>query len=342
MWLAKLKKMNNYNLKIGLLTLISPEIKGVGPAFIRKHITTKDYFSSNIVSQLSLLLSENKKPISEDIIYEESESAKQIITQCNEENIKILTIFDIDYPNNLRQIKDAPSIIFVKGNINILNAQTICIIGTREPNENGIKITQRVADHYKQKKWNICNGLADGIDTAAIQTNDNFYSNVIGIVAGGLNYNTKKTLLKKTSINAEKVIEAGGVIISEFPPDKKEDTFSVVKSCRLQAGVSDGLFLIQSSIDGGSKFTIKSFCETSRPIAVINPLKDDENNPSYSANISIRENKIIGLSKITDLKTEKINTKHISVINSKTDYDTFDNLVAQKDGNIQTTKTLFD
>ena len=334
--------MNNNNLKIGLLILTSPEIKGVGPAFIRKHITTENYFSSNIEPQLALLLNENKKQISEDIIYQVSEDAKQIISRCKDENIQILTMFDSGYPNTLKQLKDAPSVIFIKGNINVLNAKTICIIGTREPDNNGVRITQRVAEHYRQMKWNICNGLAEGIDTAAIQLNNEYYSNVIGIVAGGLNYTTQKTLLRKTSINAEKVLEAGGVILSEFPPDKKEDTFSVVKSCRLQAGISDGLFLIQSSINGGSKFTLKSFCETNRPIAVINPLKEDENRPSYSANIIIRDKKIDGLIKITDLKSEKIFTKDIILINAKTDYATFDNLIITKESNIAVNKTLFD
>lgn len=334
--------MSNYNLKLGLLTLTSSEVKGVGPSFIRKHVTSEEYFSTNLIIEIKSLLINNKKEISENIIFQETENAKKIISQCNTENIKILTIFDKEYPSNLKLIKDAPSIIFVKGNIDILNNNTICIIGTREPNENGTKITQRVAEHYKQLKWNICNGLAEGIDTAAIQQNDNYYSNVIGVVAGGLNFNAKKTLLKNTCVNVEKVIDAGGVIISEFPPNKMEDTFSVIKSCRLQAGVSEGLFLIQSSIDGGSKYTLKSYCETNRPLAVINPLKEDEVLPSYSANITIRDNQLIGLSKITGLKIDKISTKNIVLIKSKEDYGLFDKVIVQKNINNQVNKTLFD
>ena len=316
--------------------------------FVRQILSVKKYnckqlyfFSANIVSQLAVLLNENKKQISDDIIYQVSEDAKQIISKCKDENIEILTIFDISYPNSLKQLKDAPSVIFVKGNLDIIDSNTVCVIGTRDPDNNGIRITQRVAEHYRQMNWNICNGLAEGIDSAAIQLNNVYYSNVIGIVAGGLNYNSQKTLLKNTSINAEKVLEAGGVIISEFPPDKKEDTFSVVKSCRLQAGISDGLFLIQSSINGGSKFTIKSFCETNRPMAVINPLVEDENKPSYSANILLRDKKIDGLKEITDLKSEKIFTKDIIVIKSKTDYESFDNLIANKNSHIGTNNTLF-
>lgn len=334
--------MNNYNLKVGLLTLAAKEIKGVGNVFIRDHVTTQDFFSSNIVSLIAMLLKEKKKEISEDLIYQVTESSKQILEICTDENIKVLTIFDAEFPNNLKQISNAPSLIFVKGNISILGTNTACIIGTRKPNENGIRIAQKVAEHYKQRKWNICNGLADGIDTAAIQQDSNYYSNVIGIVAGGLAYNRKKTLLKKTSINAESVIEAGGVVISEFPPEDKETTFSVVKSCKLQADISDGLILIQSSIDGGSKYTLESYCKTGRPIAVINPVKDDEKLDSYSANIAIRDNPIAGLSQITGLKSDKINTKSVTVLNSKNDYDAFDAAISARNSQVQMSKTLFD
>jgi DNA processing protein len=338
---SKYTTMNNYNLKIGLLTLAAKEIKGIGNVFIRDHITNEEFFSSGVVSQITFLLKE-KKEISEDLIYEVTETSKEIINICNEENIKILTFFDIDFPKNLKEVKNAPALIFVKGNLNLLNANTTCIIGTRKPNENGIRITQKVSEHYVNKKWNICNGLADGIDTAAIQNDGIYYSNVIGVVAGGLAFNTKKTLLKKTSINAENVIEAGGVIISEFLPHEKETTFSVMKSCKMQADISDGLILIQSSVDGGSKYTLKSYCETGRPIAVINPVKDDEKLDSYSGNIAIRDNSFKGLSQITGLKTEKINTKSITVLNSKNDYDTFDAAINTKNQQSQMSKTLFD
>jgi DNA processing protein len=50
---------------------------------------------------------------------------------------------------------------------------------------------------YANSSWAICNGLAEGVDNFSIKSNNQIHSNVIGILAGGLNYNSKKTLLKK-------------------------------------------------------------------------------------------------------------------------------------------------
>ena len=234
---------------------------------------------------------------------------------------------DDNYPIKLKGLKDSPAIIYTKGNTDIFSHTTVCVIGTREPNENGIRITRKVSEHYKTLNWNICNGLAQGIDNAAIQINGNYLSNVIGVVAGGLNFNSQKTLLNKTALNANNVLEANGVIISEQPPNFKEDTFSVVKSCRIQSGLSDGLLLIQSSETGGSKFTIKSFCETHRPLAIINPLSEDQDSKSYGANILIREKGNSGLAEITGLKADKILTSEIIIIKSKADYIKFEDAI---------------
>ena len=108
----------------------------------------------------------------------------------------------------------------------------------------------------------------------------------------------------------------------------------MVKSCRIQAGLSDGLFLIQSSIDGGSKFTITSFTELKRPIAVVNPLKEDIDLIEYSGNRLIIDQSLEGLSIMSKTKKEKIQTKGVIVISSKEDYQSFDKLITN-DGNLE-------
>lgn len=316
---------NTFN-KIGLIALLSPKIKGVANAFIKKNITSDNYFGNNVAEELYDLLKNCGKQFAKELIEEEIIEAEKIVQQCELDNIKIISFLDNNYPAKLKELKDSPAIIYIKGKEDILSRTTVCIIGTREPNENGIRITQKVSEHYKNLNWNICNGLAQGIDSATIQTQDN-NSNIIGVVAGGLNFNSQKTLLAKTALNANKVLEANGVIISEQPPNFKEDKFSVVKSCRLQAGLSDGLLLIQSSETGGSKFTIKSFCETHRPLAIINPLPEDQDSKSYGANILIREKGNNGLAEITGLKTDKILTSEIIIIKSKADYIKFEDSI---------------
>lgn len=331
----------NYNNKIIEIIALSA-LKGIGPAFVKKVVSNYTFECTNLIQEIQEITRVNNKPFDEDTIYDAVETAKEIIYNCNEEGISIIELTNSDYPTLLKEIKDPPSVIYCKGNLDLLNNKTVCIIGTREPNDNAAKISERIGSFYSKSNWAICNGLAEGVDNFSIMSNGKIHNKVIGILAGGLNYNTKKTLLKKTAENAERTINSGGLLISEMPPGKKEDTFTVVKSCRIQAGLSNGLILIQSSLDGGSRFTTKSFCETQRPIAVINPVQTDFDLPTYNANKEIILNSKEGLSKFTELKEDKIQTSKIFVIKSKDDYTEFENLMTNRPKNIeQSNTTLF-
>lgn len=332
--------MKESNKTIGLIAL--SELKGIGPAFIKKVAANSAFENSNYVQKIKEIASANNKQFDDDTIFEAVEKAKEIVFKCKEEGITIIGLTSSDYPSLLKEIKDPPPVIYCKGNLDLLYHKTVCIIGTREPNENGVKIAERVGSFYSNSNWAICNGLAEGVDNFSIKSNEQVRNKVIGIMAGGLNYNTQKTLLKKTAENAEKTIDSGGLLVSEMPPDKKEDTFSVVKSCRIQAGLSNGLILIQSSLDGGSRFTTKSFCETQRPIAVVNPIQSDFDLPTYNANKEIIQNNKKGLAKFTEIKEDKIQTTKIFVLKSKDDYTEFETLMNSKPQKIeQTNTTLF-
>ncbi|OCB69007.1 DNA-processing protein DprA [Flavobacterium crassostreae] len=332
--------MRDNNKIVGIIAL--SELKGIGPAFVKKVVSNNTFETGDIIQEIKKITSANNKQFDDDIIFEAIESANEIVFKCKDEGITIIEFTSKDYPTLLKDIKDPPSVIYCKGNLDLLYNKTVCIIGTREPNENAIKISERIGSFYSDLSWAICNGLAEGVDNFSIKANYKIHNKVIGILAGGLNYNTKKTLLKKTVENAEKTIEGGGLLISEMPPDKKEDTFTVVKSCRIQAGLSNGLILIQSSLNGGSRFTTKSFCETQRPIAIINPVPSDFELPTYNANKEIIQNSKKGLSKFTELKEDKIQTSKIFVIKSKDNYKEFENLMSYNAKNIeQSNTTLF-
>lgn len=317
--------MNNINQIIGIIAL--SELKGIGPAFVKKSVLKNAFETTNIIQKIKEITTSNNKNFDDDTIHEAVEAAKEIVSKCKEEGISIIEFTSKNYPTRLREIKDPPSVIYCKGNIDLLYSNTVCIIGTREPNENAVKISERVGSFYSNSSWTICNGLAVGVDNFSVKLDDQIHSNVIGVLAGGLNYNSKKTILKNTAENAEKTIESGGLLVSEMPPDKKEDTFTVVKSCRIQAGLSNGLILIQSSLEGGSRFTAKSFCETQRPVAIINPVHSDFDLPTYNANKEIILNSKKGLSKFTELKEDKIKTSKIFVIKSKEDYKYFEKIM---------------
>lgn len=298
------------------------QIKGIGLVAI-KSLWQKGLFQNeNVYQTIEDCLKALKREISDSTIEDYIKEAQEIIFSSSSENINILHISEPDYPIQLKELKDAPAILFYKGNLERLE-KAIGIIGTRNLDTTGLEVSKRISAYFHENGYSICNGLALGIDEGSIKRENSILPQVIGVLAGGLNFNQSKTILKTTALLAEQVLEAGGLLISEFENNVKEDTFKVIKSCRLQAGLSQGLILVQSKLNGGSKYTLEAFCSLNRPLGIVSiPGKQDD--PLYEANMEISKNYKAGLSKMTGLKPDKIIVEKINIISSKADYSIFD------------------
>ena len=239
--------------------LILSMVKGIGPAFIRKncHRLINDSSCYSIVKE--------SKPEELDNLVDYAKTADKIMSDCEANDIKMVSIIDAEYPSQLKEIGDPPSILYMKGDKSLLQ-HIIAIIGTRNSSELGNRIAEKVGCYFSQQ-FAICNGLVEGIDEHSIYCNGKVFKNVVGVLSGGLCY--KETCSPIHVKVIDDVLQAGGLIISEFPPQQKEDAYSGSKASRIQAGLSHGLILIQSKIDGGSKYTLAKYSKLGRPIGII-------------------------------------------------------------------------
>ncbi|MEA2017721.1 MAG: DNA-processing protein DprA [Campylobacterota bacterium] len=306
--------------------------KGVGPAFIKKRLHIFKNYQDNItVFKENFYLSLSKKEEERIDIERHLDEAEKILDECLQYNILVIEITNDLYPKNLLELKDPPPVLFCKGNISLLEKQIIGIIGTRKATKLGEKIANRVGSFFSLH-FSITNGLVDGIDKCSILNNNEAYSNVIGILSGGLNFNFTSSLI--TQNLATKVLNNNGLLISELSPNEKEDAFSGSKSSRIQAGLSNVLILIQSSIDGGSKYTLNSFKDLKRLLAVINfsDNEDFNSSESFSANRLMTLTPYKGLSLICEkiknknmvfnenIDTNKVKLNRIITLENKNDY----------------------
>ncbi|MCQ2235688.1 MAG: DNA-protecting protein DprA [Bacteroidales bacterium] len=300
-------------------------VKGIGPAFIKRNLIRIASYAD-----CTSIVNENKPEQFENIQTYLGE-ADQIINDCRENGIEIVSILSSDYPSSLKEISDPPSLLFVKGNKDLLK-RCIAIIGTRHSSQLGNKIAERLGEYFS-KNYAICNGLVEGIDEHSIYVNGQILSNVVGIISGGLCF--EETCSKNHTKVINDVLNSGGLIITEYYPHVKEDLYSGSKASRIQAGLSQGLILVQSSIDGGSKYTIASFAKLGRAMGVIHyPSSSEYSCESFGANRLIVEKKIEGIAKIANIKTvSKVNVKSITVLESKEDYSSFVQEIS-KQGNL--------
>ena len=81
--------------------------------------------------------------------------------------IKVIQSTDELYPKKLLEIKDFPEQLYVMGNYELLNKDSIAIVGSRECSPYGAKYAKEFAKKIAEKGICIVSGMAIGIDTAA-------------------------------------------------------------------------------------------------------------------------------------------------------------------------------
>lgn len=181
--------------------------------------------------------------------------AQQVMEQCDKKNIAIITANDAYYPKKLLRLSDYPIVTYLRGNIDAINATlSAAVIGTREPSPFGFKMGRRVSTLLAKNGFSIISGLAIGCDTAGHLGALDIQAPTVAVLASGVDiiYPKENTAL------AEKIIDQGGALFSEYEVGFRPQKSTFVERDRLQSGLSDGLLVIETDVQGGTMHAVKA------------------------------------------------------------------------------------
>ncbi|EGJ71526.1 SMF family protein [Bacteroides coprosuis DSM 18011] len=223
-------------------------------------------------------------------VQEAHEQAQIILERSQRLNIRCISKYESSYPVPLRSLThqgkdDAPCLLFYKGDLTQLKDRTgIAVVGTQKPTQEGIKTAQYIASYLAERGINIVSGLADGCDTYAHIGALNQKGITTAVLAHGL----EKVYPYKNSSLADRILASGGVVLSEYPIGEKLVKSNFIQRDRIQAGLSAGTIVIQSSKNSGSRYAVFSSYENNRPVWAVN-FKNPEllNSPEVQGNISL-------------------------------------------------------
>ncbi|MDN5199778.1 DNA-processing protein DprA [Fulvivirgaceae bacterium BMA10] len=176
--------------------------------------------------------------------------AEIVYSQCLKNNIDILSYTDKKYPKNLKQIYDAPAILYTKGNVN-WNCKIVSIVGTRKSTSYGKNITRNILKALSQHEVIIVSGLAYGIDISAHKAAISNQLPTVGVMANGLDIVYPSM---HTSIANDMVLQKGG-LLSEYAPGVKPDPRRFPARNRIIAGLCDALIVVEAAKKGGALIT---------------------------------------------------------------------------------------
>ena len=176
------------------------------------------------------------------------ENLDKIQEKMKEEKIELITLQDEEYPENLRHLYDKPISLYVKGNQSILNEFSLAMIGCRENSTYGRKVATAIGKGLAKRGIITISGLARGIDSISHEATIKENGKTIAVIGSGID-----CIYPKENTNlAKEIVEKGGVIVSEYPPETKAERMNFPARNRIISALSSGVIVIEAKKKSGT------------------------------------------------------------------------------------------
>jgi DNA processing protein len=225
------------------------EILKLGPIEVRDRLLCGDYSSAGKITERLKI-----------------NSGEEVLTQIKSAGAFILTPEDVDWPVSLNDLAAPPIGLLIKGQRENLSslANSISIVGTRNPTSYGLRIAGDfgvgVADH----EWAVVSGGAIGIDAAAHKGCLVGEGITVAVLGGGFNKNYPAA---HERLFAE--ISDSGILISEVMPDVPAIPHRFLTRNRLIAALSKATVVVEAAFRSGSLRTARDAAEIFRPVMAV-------------------------------------------------------------------------
>jgi len=290
-------------------------LKGVGPATLRK-IAMVDGFERLRPDEIGRIFSAVEKALREDSAWKvANDAAERQVELSRDAGATVLSLADLNYPLQLRQTNDDPAILYVKGALSF-DQPSVALIGTRKPTEHGIEITKRLAKYFVSEGWSVISGLALGCDAVAHQAALDTGGHTVAVLAHGL----QTIAPSKNRQLAEDILSSGGALVSEFPFGVEPLPQYFVQRDKTQAGMAEGVVMVQSDIEGGSLHASRAALSYGRWLAVPYPTVQDRASGSekIQANLLLADGSEAERADLLRVPVSRLN--QVVILRTKKDY----------------------
>lgn len=177
----------------------------------------------------------------------------------------LLTLASPEYPQRLKGLPGAPLVLFARGRLSLLAEPQLAVVGSRNCSAAGKESAYQFAASLAAVGLTITSGLALGIDTAAHQGALSSQGLTLAVLGSGL----ERCYPAANQGLYQKIVEAGGLVLSEFAPDEPPQAAHFPQRNRLLSGLSLGVLVVEAALQSGSLITARYAAEQGREVFAI-------------------------------------------------------------------------
>lgn len=180
------------------------------------------------------------------------------------ESRRVLYLGDEAYPALLLQTPDPPLLLYLQGDVALMQRRSLAIVGSRNASAQGLDNARAFARHLSQQGWAIVSGLAIGIDAAAHEGGLEGSGGTVAVVGTGLDrvYPSRHRAL------AHRIAQTG-LLLSEFAPGTPPLRENFPMRNRIIAGLSRGTLVVEAALQSGSLITARQAADYGREVFAV-------------------------------------------------------------------------
>jgi DNA processing protein len=236
-------------------TRIARAVKALGAAERLFEVSLTELEATGMPAQSAQFIFEGKaRAAAEDEIHRVGEAGGSTLTQADEA-----------YPERLREIYDPPSVLWIRGNAELLARPGIAVVGTRHPSPYGAGMAEMLSRDLANRRLVILSGMARGVDTAAHKGAIEAGGKTVAVWGTGIDVIYPKENKKL----AENIVASGGTIVSEYPLGTFPAPQNFPIRNRILSGMSIGVLVIEAAEYSGTRITARCAMEQNRDVFAV-------------------------------------------------------------------------
>ncbi len=179
-------------------------------------------------------------------------------------DIRMITVCDRDYPVLLKEIRDPPAAVFVRGELPGNYMPVISVIGARGCTGYGESVAHRIGELAGGSGIGVVSGMARGIDSMAQIGALDAGGYSLAVLGGG-----PDVIYPRESLKLYRRLEEGGGILSEYVPGTQPLKPYFARRNRLISGLSDAVCVVEARERSGTLITVDCALDQGREVYAI-------------------------------------------------------------------------
>src|SRR5213594_802047 len=191
------------------------------------------------------------------------EDGSRVLERLRELGARVLLAGEPDFPPQLEEIPDPPTVLYVWGDLSLLTRPGVALVGSRDHTSYGAEVAYVLATAVAQRAV-VVSGMARGIDgivhTAALDGG----GGTIGVLGNGFGviYPAANRALYDRMV-------AHGCLVTEHPPGERPHAGAFPRRNRVISGLARAVVVVEADVKSGALVTADCGLAQGRPILAV-------------------------------------------------------------------------